>query len=57
MSWRIESHSIAKEGLILSQEKKEKATFNISHEVEANRNAAMKMVFLSNEFLFSLSKW
>lgn len=50
------THSFAKEGLILNQEK-EKATFNISHEVEANPNAALKMVFLLNEFPFSLSKW
>lgn len=50
------THSFAKEGLILNQEK-EKATFNISLEVEANQNPAMKVVLLLNEFPFSLSKW
>lgn len=51
------THSITKDGLILNQEKEEKATFSISHEMEADQNAAMKMAFLSNEFPFSLSKW
>lgn len=56
MDYRV-TRSFVKEGLILNQEKKEKETFNISHEVGANQNAAMKMAFLSNEFPFSLSKW
>lgn len=51
------THSFAKEWLILNQEKEEKATFNISHEVEANQNTAMKMVLLLNEFPLTLSKW
>lgn len=51
------TNSSAKAGLILDEEKEEKATFNISHEEEANQNTAMKMVLLLNEFPFSLSKW
>lgn len=47
--------AFAKEDLTPNQGKEEKATFNISHELEANKNSSIKMAL--NEFPFSLSKW